>query len=55
VAQDAPVIPISAQLKYNVDAIVEYIIKRIPVPVRDFTARPRSAALPVVGARVRVH
>ena len=34
-------IPISAQLKYNIDAVVEYIIKKIPVPVRDFTARPR--------------
>jgi len=41
VAENAPVIPISAQLKYNIDAVVEYIIKKIPVPVRDFTARPR--------------
>ncbi|CAO3623602.1 unnamed protein product [Cunninghamella blakesleeana] len=41
VADGAPVIPISAQLKYNIDAINEYITKRIPVPVRDFTADPR--------------
>eukprot|EP00013_Stygamoeba_regulata_P025859 CAMPEP_0177646318 /NCGR_PEP_ID=MMETSP0447-20121125/9711_1 /TAXON_ID=0 /ORGANISM="Stygamoeba regulata, Strain BSH-02190019" /LENGTH=450 /DNA_ID=CAMNT_0019148845 /DNA_START=131 /DNA_END=1480 /DNA_ORIENTATION=+ len=40
VAQGSPVIPISAQLKYNVDVILEYIIKNIPVPVRDFTSSP---------------
>ena len=31
-------IPISAQLKYNIDVVCEYICKKIPVPVRDFTA-----------------
>ncbi|KAL2918415.1 eukaryotic translation initiation factor 2 subunit gamma [Polyrhizophydium stewartii] len=41
VADNAPVIPISAQLKYNIDAINEYIVKKIPVPVRDFTADAR--------------
>ncbi|KAI8143930.1 eukaryotic translation initiation factor 2 subunit 3 [Fennellomyces sp. T-0311] len=41
VADGAPVIPISAQLKYNIDAINEYITKKVPVPVRDFTASPR--------------
>ncbi|KAI9323619.1 eukaryotic translation initiation factor 2 subunit 3 [Dichotomocladium elegans] len=41
VADGAPVIPISAQLKYNIDAINEYITKKIPVPVRDFSASPR--------------
>lgn len=33
--------PISAQLKYNIDAVNEYIVKRIPIPVRDFTSEPR--------------
>jgi len=33
--------PISAQLKYNVDAVCEYIVKKIPVPIRDFTSEPR--------------
>ena len=37
----APIIPISAQLKYNIDAINEYIVKRIPIPPRDFTSDPR--------------
>ncbi len=41
VAEGAPVIPISAQLKYNIDVICEAICKRIPVPKRDFTGSPR--------------
>ena len=27
-------VPISAQLKYNVDAVCEYICKKVPIPVR---------------------
>jgi translation initiation factor 2 subunit 3 len=41
VADSAPIVPISAQLKYNIDAVNEYIVKRIPIPVRDFTSSPR--------------
>lgn len=41
IAEGAPIIPISAQLKYNVDAVCEYIVKKIPVPIRDFTSEPR--------------
>ncbi|GET00079.1 putative translation initiation factor eIF2 gamma chain [Rhizophagus clarus] len=41
VADGAPIVPISAQLKYNIDAINEYIVKKIPIPVRDFTSDPR--------------
>ena len=41
VAEGAPIIPISAQLKYNIDCICEYIVKSIPVPVRDFISTPR--------------
>lgn len=40
VADGSPVIPISAQLKYNIDAINEQIISRIPVPERNFLASP---------------
>jgi len=40
VAEGAPVVPISAQLKYNIDAVCEYIVNKIPVPVRDFTSSP---------------
>jgi translation initiation factor 2 subunit 3 len=41
VADGAPIIPISAQLRYNIDALVEYIATKIPVPVRDFTTAPK--------------
>ncbi len=39
VAEDAPIIPISAQLKYNVEVVVDYIC-RIPIPLRDFISAP---------------
>ncbi|KAK2505886.1 hypothetical protein MC885_002602 [Smutsia gigantea] len=41
VAEGAPIIPISAQLKYNIEVICEDIVKKIPVPPRDFTSEPR--------------
>merc|ERR1711970_1403305 len=41
VAEGAPIIPISAQLKYNIEEVCEYIMKKIPVPVRDFISEPR--------------
>jgi len=41
IAEGAPIIPISAQLKYNIDAVCEYVVKKIPVPIRDFTSEPR--------------
>merc|ERR1712136_77696 len=41
VAEGAPIIPISAQLKYNIEVVCEYICKKIPIPVRDFLSKPR--------------
>jgi len=41
VADSAPIIPISAVLKYNVDIVCEYLVHKIPVPIRDFTSPPR--------------
>lgn len=41
VAESSPIVPISAQLRYNIDAVLEYIVKRIPVPERNFTSTPR--------------
>ncbi|KAJ1976688.1 eukaryotic translation initiation factor 2 subunit gamma [Dimargaris cristalligena] len=41
IASKAPIVPISAQLKYNIDAVNEYIVKNIPIPVRDFSSDPR--------------
>lgn len=40
IADGAPVVPISAQLKYNIDVVCEYLVNKIPVPVRDFTSPP---------------
>lgn len=34
-----PIIPISAQLKYNIDAVVDYLC-RIPIPRREFVVPP---------------
>jgi translation initiation factor 2 subunit 3 len=45
VAEGAPIIPISAQLKYNIEAVCEYICKQIPIPVRDFTAAPELISI----------
>lgn len=41
IAEGSPIVPISAQLKYNIEVICEYICKTIPVPVRDFTSPAR--------------
>jgi len=40
VADDSPIIPISAQLKFNIDAINEMLVTKIPVPKRIFTEDP---------------
>lgn len=45
VADGAPIIPISAQLKYNIDVVCEYIVKKIPVPNRDFVSPPRMIVI----------
>lgn len=39
-AQNSPIIPISAQFKYNIDVVVEHLC-RIPIPIRDFTSPPK--------------
>uniref|UniRef100_A0A5S6QRG8 protein-synthesizing GTPase n=1 Tax=Trichuris muris TaxID=70415 RepID=A0A5S6QRG8_TRIMR len=41
IAEGAPVIPISAQLKYNIEVLCEHLCKRIPVPLRDFSSDAR--------------
>ena len=41
VAEGAPIIPISAQLKYNIEVICEYVTRKIPIPERNFTDEPR--------------
>jgi len=38
---DAPIVPISAQRGINIDALIETIIEKIPVPKRDASLDPR--------------
>jgi translation initiation factor 2 subunit 3 len=45
IADGAPIVPISAQLKYNIDVVCEYIVKKIPVPVRNFTSPPNMIVI----------
>lgn len=47
IAEPAPVVPVSAQLKYNIDAVCEYLVKKIPIPVRDFVSPPQARVLEV--------
>jgi len=44
-AEKSPVIPISAQMKYNIDVVCEYLCKKVPVPIRDFTSDARLIVL----------
>ena len=41
-AENSPIIPISAQLEYNIDVVCDYIC-RIPIPIRDFTCPPKMS------------
>ncbi|KAG0495415.1 hypothetical protein HPP92_000106 [Vanilla planifolia] len=45
IAEAAPVVPISAQLKYNIDVVCEYIVNRIPIPERNFTSPPNMIVI----------
>ncbi|KIV94360.1 Eukaryotic translation initiation factor 2 subunit gamma [Exophiala mesophila] len=45
VADGSPIIPISAQLKYNIDAINEYLVTKIPVPIRNFRDAPHMIVI----------
>ena len=45
VAETAPIIPISAVLKYNIDVVSQYLVERIPLPVRDFVSHPHMIVI----------
>lgn len=38
-ANPPPIVPISAQMRYNIDIVVDYLC-RIPIPRRQFTVPP---------------
>lgn len=41
----APIIPISGQLKYNIDAVCEYLVKKITIPERNFNTSPKMIVI----------
>jgi translation initiation factor 2 subunit 3 len=43
-AVDAPIIPISAQFNANLDTVCDYLVRKIPIPIRDFTSSPRMTS-----------
>ncbi|XXG85152.1 hypothetical protein AAC387_Pa11g0292 [Persea americana] len=45
IADGAPVVPISAQLKYNIDVVCEYLVKKIPIPERNFVSPPNMIVI----------
>ncbi|XP_008244110.1 PREDICTED: eukaryotic translation initiation factor 2 subunit 3-like [Prunus mume] len=45
IADNAPVVPISAQLKYNIDVVCECIVKKIPIPERNFISPPNMIVI----------
>lgn len=40
IAEGAPIIPISARKNRGIDLVLEYMVKRIPIPIRDFLSKP---------------
>ncbi|CDU85173.1 eukaryotic translation initiation factor 2 subunit 3 [Plasmodium yoelii 17X] len=44
-ADSAPIIPISAVLKYNIDVVCEYIVTQISIPRRDFISSPHMIVI----------
>jgi translation initiation factor 2 subunit 3 len=41
IAENAPIIPVSAQQRINIDALIQAIVERIPVPERDSKKPPK--------------
>lgn len=44
-ADNAPIIPISAVLNYNIDVICEYLVTHVAVPKRDFMLPPQMIVI----------
>lgn len=45
IAESSPVIPLSAQLRINIDVLCEYIVTKIPIPVRDVVSPARMVVI----------
>merc|ERR1711976_136709 len=44
-AKNSPVIPVSAQLKLNIDLLIQMMVRNIPIPMRDYTKSPRLSVI----------
>ena len=45
VAEGSPVVPISAQFRYNMDVVCEMIVNHVPIPMHDYTVAPRMTII----------
>ena len=44
-AEDAPIIPLSAVNKFNLDVLAQYLCTHIPIPPRNFMAPPQMVVI----------
>lgn len=44
-ADNAPIVPISAQFRINIDALVQYVAEYIPLPLRDVQSSPKMIVI----------
>jgi translation initiation factor 2 subunit 3 len=44
-ARKSPIVPISAQFKYNIDFLLQLLVSYIPLPPRDLTSSPRMIVI----------
>jgi translation initiation factor 2 subunit 3 len=44
-AKKSPIVPISAQFKYNIDYLLQLLVTYIPLPPRDLTSAPRMIVI----------
>ena len=43
-AETAPIIPISAQFNHNIDVVCDYLARKIPIAIKDFTSSSRMTS-----------
>ena len=44
-AENSPIVPISAQFRHNIDAVLQYLVDFIPLPNRSFKESPRMIVI----------
>lgn len=44
-AENSPIIPISAQLKYNTECVLQQIVEYFPIPKRQFNIPPKMIVI----------